>query len=146
LWLVVPGWVEDEVAQELTVLSQDPDVQVVNEDQDAGAGVASAETDVVQAAVVAQGDDAAGIDEVASDPGMWGEGERAGGDGFGAGGVGHGGRPPADGAVRALGVVGVAEAVELGLELVDGCGARLAGQPFLEGLVEAFDLAAGGGW
>jgi hypothetical protein len=68
--LVVPGWVEDEVAQELTVLSQDPDVQVVNEDQDAGAGVASPETDVVQAAVGAQRDDAAGIDEVASDPGV----------------------------------------------------------------------------
>jgi hypothetical protein len=39
-------------------------------------------------------------------------------------------------------VVGL-EGVELGLELLDGGRAGVAGQPFLEGLVEAFDLAAG---
>jgi hypothetical protein len=40
-------------------------------------------------------------------------------------------------------VVVVAEAIELGLESGDGGGSALLGQPLLEGLVEAFDLAAG---
>jgi hypothetical protein len=42
-------------------------------------------------------------------------------------------------------VVLVDEGVELGLQLRQGGGAGLAGECFLEGLVEAFDLAAGGG-
>ena len=41
------------------------------------------------------------------------------------------------------GVVVAAEPVELGLQGGDGGGSALVGQPLLEGLVEAFDLAAG---
>ena len=37
------------------------------------------------------------------------------------------------------------EGVELGLEFVAGVGVGLAGEGFFEGLVEAFDFAAGGG-
>ena len=42
-------------------------------------------------------------------------------------------------------VVLVDEVVDLGLEFGDGGGAGLAGEPFLEGLVEAFNFSAGGG-
>jgi hypothetical protein len=45
--------------------------------------------------------------------------------------------------VRSDVVVVVAEAVELGLELVERRGGWLFGEPPFEGLVEAFDLAAG---
>ena len=47
--------------------------------------------------------------------------------------------------MRAAVVVFVDEGVELGLQFGDGVGAGLAGEPAFEGLVEAFDLAAGGG-
>ncbi len=40
-------------------------------------------------------------------------------------------------------VVEVAEGVELGLELFEGGGWGLTGEPFLQGLVEAFHFAAG---
>ena len=42
-------------------------------------------------------------------------------------------------------VVFVDEVVELGLQLGDGGGAGLVAEVLFEGLVEAFDLAAGGG-
>ena len=40
-------------------------------------------------------------------------------------------------------VVEVAEAVELGLQFGQAGGGGLLGEPFLQGLVEAFHLAAG---
>src|SRR5215211_6958976 len=66
---------------------------------------------------------------------------------FGTGGVGGcGGAGVGQGAVRSLVVVDVDEAVEQGLELGDRGGlVGLGAQPRLEGLLEAFDLAAGGG-
>jgi hypothetical protein len=42
-------------------------VKIADEDQDAGAGVAAAEADVVQPAVVAQGDHPGGVNAVVSD-------------------------------------------------------------------------------
>jgi hypothetical protein len=42
-------------------------VPVAGQDEDAGAGVATAQADVVQAAVVAQGDDAGAVDAVVAD-------------------------------------------------------------------------------
>src|SRR6266545_8295604 len=42
--LVVAGGVEGQLADQLAGLVEDADVQVVHEDQDAGAGVASAES------------------------------------------------------------------------------------------------------
>ena len=41
-------------------------------------------------------------------------------------------------------VVDAHEAVELGLELVNAVSSWLCGEPFLEGLLEAFDFATGG--
>jgi hypothetical protein len=60
LWLVVLGWVELELWQELAVVGEDADVAIVDQDEDVDAGVASADADVVEPAVVAQGEDAAG--------------------------------------------------------------------------------------
>ena len=66
----------------------DSDLEVLDEHQDTGAGVGSADADVVQAAVDAQGQGAGVVDAVAADPvvgvgaGCWGR--------FGAGGVGGG--------------------------------------------------------
>jgi hypothetical protein len=57
--LVVPGGVEGEFADELPGFGEDPDVAVVGEDQDSVAGESAAQADVVESAVVAQGDRAA---------------------------------------------------------------------------------------
>ena len=63
-----------------------PDVAVLDQEQDVGSGVGSSDADVVQAAVVAQGDHAGGVDAVAADPGVGRGGRRAvGGGGLGAG-------------------------------------------------------------
>jgi hypothetical protein len=48
------------------------------------------------------------------------------------------------GAVWSAVVVFVGEGVELGLQFGDRGGGGLVGQPFLEGLLESLDLAAGG--
>jgi len=53
---------------------------------------------------------------------------------------------PAERPVRADGVVVDAEPVELGLQLGDGRRPVLLGEPLLQGLVEALDLAAGLRW
>ncbi|MDZ4235169.1 MAG: hypothetical protein U1C73_15730 [Dietzia sp.] len=42
-------------------------------------------------------------------------------------------------------VVDLDEGVELVLQLGDGCRGRLGSEPLLHGLLEALDLAAGGG-
>jgi hypothetical protein len=120
----------------------DADVPVVDEGQDAGSGVAAADADVVQAAVVADGDDAGVVDAVAADA-VVGGGAEPGGAGFGAGGPGGGGGGAGQGAVWPLVVVVAGEPVELGLQAGDGGGGGLAGEPFLQGLVVALDLAAG---
>ena len=46
----------------------DPDLEVGDEEDDAGSGVGSADADVVQVAGDAQGDDAGGVDAVVADP------------------------------------------------------------------------------
>jgi hypothetical protein len=61
LWLVVLGGIEGEGAQEFAgVACCDPDVEVGDEGKDAGAGVAAADADVAESAVVADGDDPEG--------------------------------------------------------------------------------------
>jgi len=67
--LVVPGGVEDQLAQEFAGGGvDDADVEVLDEEEDAGSGVGSSDADVVQSAVVAQGDGAGVVDAVAADP------------------------------------------------------------------------------
>jgi hypothetical protein len=66
--LEVAGGVEDEFADELSGGAfDDADVEVVDEQGDRGCGEASAEADVMESAVVPQGDGAAGVDPVVPD-------------------------------------------------------------------------------
>src|ERR1700749_3868279 len=66
--LVVAVGVEDELAQELAGAGvDDADVQVLDEEQDAGSGVGPADADVVELAVVAEGDESGGVDAVGAD-------------------------------------------------------------------------------
>jgi hypothetical protein len=94
--------------------------------------VATAEADVVQAAVVAQGDDAGVVDAVVADAVVAGVDRGAGGDGLGPGRVGLRGGAPVQCPVWPDGVVVAAESVEQGLQLADGGRARLVVEPFLQ--------------
>ena len=110
--LVVAGGIECEVAEEFAGGGvHDADVEVIDEDDDGGSGVGSSDADVVEAAVVAQGDGAAAVDDVLSDSpvGVF----ECGRAGFGAGVVDDGG----SGALRerpvgSLLVVDVGEHIE----------------------------------
>jgi hypothetical protein len=111
--LVVAGGVEGEFAQELAGGGvDDPDVVVVDEDADAFVLVGPADADVVHPGVEPEGDGAGVVDAVLADsPVPVGAGRGC----LGAGGVGLGRGAPVQRAVRADGVVVVAEGVELGL-------------------------------
>ena len=121
--LVVAGGVEDEVTEQLAGGGvDDSDVAVGDEHDDAGSGVFMAEADVVEAAVMAEGDASGLVDPVVADTpvGVVGAVARAG---FGAELVGGGrGDAPGQGAVRALVVVELDEHVAEGLELGGGAG------------------------
>ena len=66
--LVVAGGVDDEFAEEFAGGGvDDANVQVVDEQEDVGSGVVSADADVVQPPVGAQGDFAVGVDAVGAD-------------------------------------------------------------------------------
>ena len=118
--MVVPGGVEDEFAEDFAGGGvDDSDVEVLDEDQDAGSVVDAADADVVQASAHAQGDRAGLVDAVGADAVV---GVDAGSRGrFGACPV-DGGRGGAvgQGAVGAAVVVGVDEGVDLGLQLGAG--------------------------
>ena len=61
--------VEGEVAEEFAGgLVDDADVEVLDQQQDVGSGVGSSDADVVDAAVVADGDSAGAVDAAAADP------------------------------------------------------------------------------
>ena len=112
--MVVLGGVEDEFAQEFSGgLVDHSDVAVLDEEQDVGSGVGSADADVVEAAVVAQGDYAGVVDAVAANPvvGGWGVGGRRAGLGSGLVGADRG--SSAQGPMWAGGVVVLPELVEL---------------------------------
>jgi len=125
----------------------DPDLEVLDEQDDVGSGVGSADADVVQSAVVAEGDGSGFVDSVVADP-VVGVGVAAGaGEGFGHRVVDGGrGRSVRQGPVWPAVVVLVDEGLEEGLEFADGGGLGWLGtQPFLHRLLEPFGLAAGGG-
>jgi hypothetical protein len=108
----------------------DPDVEVLNEQDDGGSGVGPADADVEEAASVAKGDLALVVDDVVADAVVVVV-ELAAGDGSGLGqGVVDGGRRGAVGqrAVRALLVVEAREAIEQRLELVEGDGLAWLGR------------------
>ena len=79
---VVAGGVEGELAEELAGGSvDDGDVQVLDEQQDAGSGVGPADADVVQAAAGAQADGAGRAGAIGADA-VVGVGVAAAGGGF----------------------------------------------------------------
>jgi hypothetical protein len=70
--LEVAAGVEGELAQDLAGVTVDhPDVEVVDQQGDAGAGVRAADADVVHSAVVSQGDGAGLVDLVLADAALW---------------------------------------------------------------------------
>ncbi|MEU4295053.1 hypothetical protein AB0E63_43105 [Kribbella sp. NPDC026596] len=86
--LVVLGGVEDEFALEFSGGGvDDSDVEVVDEEEDVGSGVGSADADVVEPAVDAQGDNAGVVDAVGADAMV----DLAGPVGVGVGVIGGGG-------------------------------------------------------
>jgi hypothetical protein len=146
--LVVPGGVEDELAQQFTGGGVDhADVELVDEQDDVGSGVGSADADVVQSPGHAQGDAAGLVDAVASDAGVRVGVAVGGGLGLGQAVVAdRRGGSARQGPVRSALVVLGDECVQQGLQLGEGGGLDgLGDQPLLEGLLEAFDLAAGSG-
>ena len=67
--MVVASWVDGQVAEEFAGGGvDDADVEVVDEQDDVGSGVGSADADVAQSAVDAQGDGAGFVDLVVADP------------------------------------------------------------------------------
>ena len=71
LGLVVAVGVEGELAEEFAGGGvDDADVEVGDEDDDVGSGVGPADADVVELAVVPQGDDAGVVDAVVADAGV----------------------------------------------------------------------------
>src|SRR4051794_41697481 len=77
--LIVLAWVDDQVAQDLAGGGvDDGDVQVLDEQDDVGSGVGSADADVAQAPGDAQGDAASLVDLVAAGAGV-GVGSAGGG-------------------------------------------------------------------
>ena len=87
--LVVAGGVEGEVAEEFSGGGvDDPDVEVGDEHEDGGSGVGSADADVVEAAVDAEGDAAGLVDAVGADAVVAGGCGEVSGAGFRPGGVG----------------------------------------------------------
>ena len=121
--------------------------EVLDEQDDGGSGVGSADADVVESAVVAQGDGAGFVDAVVADPVVGVGVAGLAGQGFGQRVVAAcGGGSVRQGAVRAAVVVLVDEGVEQGLQLGDRGGlVGLGAEPVLHGLLESLDLAAGGG-
>jgi len=97
---------------------------------------------MAESAQVAEGDAAAAVDAVLADSIVGGRG-RSLGSCLEAGVEGDQGGTAVEGAMRALLVVVAAKGVELELEHGDRGRRRLFGEEPFEGLVEAFDLAAG---
>jgi hypothetical protein len=89
--LVGLGGVEGELAEEFSGGGgHDADVAVLDQDEDGGSGVGPPDADLVEPAVVAQGDLAGGVDAVASEA-VVGVVVAVAGAGLGAGVVGGGG-------------------------------------------------------
>ena len=144
--LVVLGGVQGEFAEEFAGFGvDDADGEVGDEHPDDLAGVFAAQADVAQLGVVAQGDHAELVGAVSSDSVVrrdpW-----PGGLGLGSGGVGLGRGASVQGPVGADLVVVAAEPVQLALQLLDGGGRCLGGQPLLLGLGKRSTLPQVCGW
>ena len=127
----------DEVAREDLTGGEvdDGDLALIDDGQDPTTGMGRADLEMVHAAGSAQADGTLLVGDVIAQaevaPATWPGGQR-----LGCRAVGLAGRATADGPVGSLLVVGVAEGIELGLELREGpCGGLLP-EPALQRLVE----------
>ena len=136
----VKGWVAEEFSGGGV---DDADVEFVDEHDDVGSGVGSPDADVVECCCVAQGDGPGVSNDVASDP-VVAVDVCFGGGGFGQGLIFRCWCLVGEGSVWAMMVVFIDERVDLVLELVEGCGFGLGGEPLFECLLEPFHLSAGG--
>ena len=122
------------------VESDDRDLVLIGDGEDAPAGMGGPDLEVVQPTGPAQGDPAVGVGQVVAETEVVGSagpgGHRLRGRRVRLGRSDPSGRP-----VRPELVVLESEGVELGLELGEGAPGRPAPEPALEGLVEALDLA-----
>ena len=136
----VPSVRLDQVGREdLTgVEGDDRDVLLVDDGEDAPAGVGRADLEVVQAASPPQGHGAPAVGDVVAEAEV-APSSRAGWQRPRCRPVCLGGRRPADRPVWSLLVVVVAEPVELRLQLDERVRDRLTPEPALEGLLEALD-------
>jgi len=107
---------------------EDSDVKIADEDQDAGAGVAAVDADVMQPTVVAQGDHCAGVDAVVADPVVAGVEGGAGRDGLWPSLVGLFGSSSAERSVGSNRIVVAAGTGRVG-PIVAGRWWRRAGEP-----------------
>jgi hypothetical protein len=85
---LLPLRVDGEIEQELASAGvDDPDLAVLDPEQDRGSGVLAADADVVKVAVVAH-DDSSGLTDVVGPDAVEGVAGAGTGGGFGPGGVG----------------------------------------------------------
>src|SRR6266542_5481365 len=124
------------------VEGDDRDLPLVDDGEDAPAGLGRADLEVVEAAAPPQGHGPEAVGDVVAEPEVapragarWQRLRRRP--------VRLARRPAADRPVGPLLVVDLAEGVELGLQRAEVGRGRLPPQPALEGLVEALDLALG---
>jgi hypothetical protein len=89
--LIVAAWIDDQVAQDFSGGGvDDGDVEVLDEQDDVGSGVGSADADVAESAGDAQGDAAGLVDLVASGAVVGVAAAIGAGGGFGQRGVDRG--------------------------------------------------------
>ena len=140
---VGPGGLDAMRGQDLArVESDDGDLTLVDDGEDALTGVGGADPQVMQTAGPAQGDAAAPVDQIVAEPEVTG-GAAPGRVCLRSGPVGLDRGHAADGPVWSLFVVDDPERIELGLQLREGARCGLLPEPALQGLVEALDLALG---
>src|SRR5512135_1342070 len=120
----------------------DRDLELVGDGQDAPPRVGGADLEVVHPAAPPHREGALAVGDVVAEAEVPGRAP-AGGPGLRERAIGRGRGAPADRPVGPLLVVDRAEGVELHLEPREIGGAGLPGQPALERLLEALDLALG---
>jgi hypothetical protein len=117
-------------------------VVFAGEHDDAFVFVGSSDAQMAEPSCVTEGDFAGGVDAVGAHAPVFALRGNGGGR-FGRCRVALGRGAPVQSPVGTLVVVYLPELVQLLVEIFQRMGARLAGHPFLQGLVEAFDFALG---
>ena len=143
--LVVAARITGERAQQFAVLADDPNVIVGDEQPDRFVRVGSADRDVPELAVVAQGDRPTGVDAVRSDREV-NRRRHLGRSRFDPRGERDQRRASTERPVRPVLVVVGAVGVELQLQVAERRWRNLLGQVLLEGLVEPLDRPQVWGW